>query len=139
STGMYVNERADIVGPVSNVSGRVEIYIPYWPKLKYAIQWDTATTAPNLTSVLADYWVGFKRRNAGYTFTKLRPLSSATRGNHEMIYQEFEWLQQDQSFSGVIGAWYCEESSRLYIVTYYDLDIDLIPNALKFFDSFVCH
>ena len=139
SSGMYVNERADIVGPVSNVSGRVEIHIPYWPKLKYAIQWDTVDTVPNLTSVLEDYWEGFKRRNAGLTFTKLEHLTSSRKENHEMIYQEFEWFQQDQSFPGVLGTWYCEESSRLYIVTYYDLNIDLIPNALRFFDSFVCH
>jgi CubicO group peptidase (beta-lactamase class C family) len=139
STGIIVTERIDIFPSISNSSGRIDTNTPAFPILKYSVMWDAYENSPDLTNILSDYWLNFESRNPLIVITKRENQISSMKENHLMKYQVFEWNDQETSFPGVISCWYCEESSRVYTIAYFDLDIDLVENSLEFIDSFICH
>ena len=55
----------------------------------------------------------------GTEITNIGPHMSMTKDGHEMIYQTFNLMEQGFAVPGIIGTWYCEESSKylqLYLV-----------------------
>ncbi|MFW9993618.1 MAG: serine hydrolase domain-containing protein [Candidatus Odinarchaeota archaeon] len=139
SDGMIIEERTDIVGVISNTSGQIDANTRMFPLLKYTVVWDTMESVSNLATVLDDHIKTFEVRNPHITYTRIGSLVTSMKDNHELLYQEFEMIEQGTMITGVICCWYCEESSRIYICLYYDLDSGLIENFKEFVTSFICH
>ena len=85
------------------------------------------------------YIEDFRTRNFLIEYQRVGPIYDSTKGNHEMIYQEFKMIEQGTSLWGVIGTWNCEETNRNYIFLYYDLDVNLIQHFKVYIQTFLCH
>ena len=136
---MFLEERSDIVGLLSDDKGRIDVNTGQFPLLKYEINWQTMITPPNLSQAINDYWDSFEIRNPTIPFTMIGPKIAGMKDSHFMLYQKVRWEQRGDSFLGMMFVWYCEDQSRLYSVVYYDLDIELENNALKFIETMQCH
>ena len=139
SNNLPIIERSDIIGLISNNSGRLDVNTGKFPILKYEIYWQSVISPPNLSQVLEEYWYSFEVRNPFLPFSWAGSRISGMKDSHNLLYQEIVLEQSGDSFPGVTFCWYCEDYSRFYVATYYDIDIDLVNNALKFINTINCH
>lgn len=139
SPGMRIDERSEISGPLSNSSGYVNVYNGKWPMLKYTVTWKNVSPVMNLQGEVNSYIQDFTSRNPSVDYLRVENVYNSTKDSHEMVYQEFQMIEQETSLWGVISSWYCEETSRSFIFLYYDLDVDLIKNFNNYISSFTCH
>jgi CubicO group peptidase (beta-lactamase class C family) len=68
---------------------------------------------------------------------------AASQGEHDAIYQSFEFDQQGFRLKGVTVAWYCTEDQRVYLFSYMTSlevsDEDVTARLQGHLDSFDCH
>jgi len=63
----------------------------------------------------------------------------ATKSGHQLLYQSFTVRGGGEVMRGVVGAWYCDESNRLFnLITLYSGE-DALALFQTYLDSFVCH
>jgi CubicO group peptidase (beta-lactamase class C family) len=103
TTGMIPDERTDIVGPVTNLSGRIDINTHTWPLLKYTIEWDTMETSSDLNELMENYLTNFKIRNPAISVVRKGSVITSLKDNHEMVYQEFKMIEQGTDIWGIIS------------------------------------
>jgi len=139
STGMTVDERSDIYGPLTNTSGRLDVNNHMWPLLKYTVVWETTTSKPDLITNIDNYISDFRARNSLIDYLRIGPIFNSTEGQHHRSYQEFKMIQQGDPFWGVISSWYCDDTNRSYIFLYYNLDVNIVQNFKEYISTFTCH
>lgn len=63
----------------------------------------------------------------------------ATKSGHQLLYQSFTVRGGGEVMRGVVSAWYCDESNRLFnLITLYSGE-DALALFQTYLDSFVCH
>jgi len=85
---------------------------------------------------------------SGTQLTDRGELKTSKKDGHEILYQYFNITESGITIQGIIGAWYCDEDDRifmLYLVHVPDLnqpDVlsqDLVQKWQWYLDSLVCH
>ncbi len=137
--GLNPAERIDIMS-VSETSGQVDVNSMTYPLFKYSLYWETNDTISSIGNVLDNHVTSFISRNPLITVTMTSSKVTTTKQNHPMIYQEFEMIEQGSKLFGVIGTWYCEETSKVFTIFYYNLEKDLVQSFLLFKETSIkCH
>jgi CubicO group peptidase (beta-lactamase class C family) len=137
--GMEPVERNDIMS-VSETSGQIDVNSRTYPLYKYTLYWETIETIPSLENVLDAHVTNFMSRNPLITVTMTSIKVTTPKENHSMLYQEFEMIERGSKLYGVAGTWYCEKTSKIFTVFYYDLEKDIVQTFLQFKESSInCH
>jgi CubicO group peptidase (beta-lactamase class C family) len=103
--------------------------------------WLQAEPDPDLEAHLAGF-VESAAQQSGVEFT-VGEARAFTKGEHEALYQPFDFKQQDVRLRGAIVAWYCPGSQRVFLLSYATnpevSDQDLTARLQEHLDSFGCH
>ena len=129
-------------GPASEASGMVQFHYGSSPYESIGVQWDTVERSPDLKAVLDDFAAVVE--NLGTEINKVDQPVSATKDDHELIYQRFEVNERGYTYPGVIGAWYCDDAERVYLLYFATIpelakQADPLTEFQRYLDSFVCH
>ncbi|MFW9993616.1 MAG: serine hydrolase domain-containing protein [Candidatus Odinarchaeota archaeon] len=133
----------------SDDSGQIEADMRNYPSTGISLLWDTVSSSPDLETVLDGYfgdymaWAG--PRYPIYVELKSRgSVMTSMKSDHEMVYQTYGTIEQGFSLKGIVGTWYCEETSRVYITVYWTMVSSISQQGLlaglqDFLDSLICH
>ncbi len=126
---------------VSTEAGLVQFRFDSYPFELIQVMWVQAQPGLDLEVYLAEF-VKSVSQQAGVEFT-VGESQASTKGDHEAVYQPFDFRQHGSRLRGVTLAWYCDESERVYIYNYATnpdvSDPDLAARVQAHLDSFVCH
>ncbi|MHA2333637.1 MAG: hypothetical protein ACXAEU_16555 [Candidatus Hodarchaeales archaeon] len=133
----------------SNDSGEIEADMRNYPSTGISLLWNTVSSPPDLETVLDtyfdDYMVWAGPRKPIYVELKGRgSVVTSMKGDHEMVYQTYSTIEQGFPLKGMASSWYCEETSRVYIVVYWTMintisQKGLLAGLQDFLGSFICH
>jgi len=129
-------------GEASETSGLVQFRYGASPYENISVQWDTVESSPNLQAALDEFSADL--RGLGVEINETGQTVSTTKGDHEFVYLSFEITEREYTYPGVIGAWYCEETDRIFILyAAYILElqerVDPLTEFQRYVDSFTCH
>jgi CubicO group peptidase (beta-lactamase class C family) len=126
---------------VTAEAGDVQFSILSWPLEIIQVVWFQAGPDLDLETSLA----GFLQIASQQPETELNLGEAATfaQGHHSAIQQPFEIEQSGLPMKGVVIAWHCAESQRVYFFSYVSnpevSDRDLAARLQEHLDSFNCH
>ena len=72
--------------------------------------------SPDLNEIIDTYIHDFKIRNPTISVVRKGSVITSLRDNHEITYQEFKMIEQGTDIWGIISTWYCEETSRNFVL-----------------------
>ena len=111
--------RAEEHGPLglgrpSNDSGMADFHMINCPHETFGVQWRTVDAAPNLLMAITDFIDLITDAETQIGRGELR--FSTTFAGHKVAYQRLDVVTGGDEVAGVVGAWYCEETSRLFVL-----------------------
>ena len=111
--------RAEEYGPLglgrpSNASGMADFHMINCPHETFGVQWRTVDAAPNLLMAITDFIDLITDTETQIGRGELR--FSTTLAGHKVAYQRLDVVTGGDEVAGVVGAWYCEETSRLFVL-----------------------
>jgi hypothetical protein len=129
-------------GPASEESGMVQFRYGASPYEIIGVQWDTVEGPPDLQVVLDDFAAVVE--SFGAEVNKVDQPVSGMKDDHELIYQRFEVNERGYAYPGVIGAWYCDDTRRVYLLYYATVPelakrTDTLTEFQRTLNTFVCH
>lgn len=129
-------------GTASETSGIVHVQYDGSPLSLVGVQWDSIAPPLDMQNSLKDFPAVLE--SLGPQVNASGEFSSTTRGGHELVYEPIDVTAGVFSFPGFIGAWYCEESERVYIFYYANIhelamQIDTLSEFQGYVDSFTCN
>lgn len=69
--------------------------------------------------------------------------AETTHAGHRVLYEDFAATTEGDGVNGILGAFYCDKSQRLFTMTMLSPAIrakeDLLEDFMTYLDSFVCH
>lgn len=142
-SGMHAEEHGiGWQGTASEASGLIQFHYGASPFETIGVQWDTVEGSPDLKAVLDDFSAGIER--LGAEVNEVGQPVSAMKDDHALIYQSFEVNERGYTYPGVIGAWYCDETGRVYLLYFATIPelakrIDPLTEFEGYLDSFICH
>jgi hypothetical protein len=126
---------------ISETSGLVQFNaIGASPEI-ITILWDAAGKGTDLEAYLEEFLASISQQPG----LQVRPgaVSSAWNGDHEMEVQFFDVVTEGISLEGVLGTWICEQSGRIFVVSYavdsQQAPQDLMATFEQHLDSLACH
>jgi CubicO group peptidase (beta-lactamase class C family) len=126
---------------ISSEAGLVQFQLLSYPFELVEAVWLQAEPDPDLEAHLAGF-VESASQPAGVEFTVGESRAFA-KGDHNALYQPFDFRQQDFRLRGATVVWYCTESQRVYAFSYATnpevSDQDLTARLQGHLDSFACH
>jgi hypothetical protein len=126
---------------VSSEAGIVQFQLFSYPFELVEAIWLQTEPDPDLEAHLAGF-VESASQQAGVEFT-VGEIQAFAKGDHEALYQSFDFKQQEFRLKGATVAWYCPESQRVFIFSYATnpevSDQDLTTRLQEHLDSFDCH
>jgi CubicO group peptidase (beta-lactamase class C family) len=129
-------------GAASEASGLVRFRYGASPYEIIGVQWDAVEASPDLKAALDDF--GAAVESLGTQIREIDQPVSAMKDGHELIYQPFEVNERGDTYPGVIGAWYCPDAGRVYLLYFATVPelakrIDPLTEFQRYMDSFACH
>ena len=129
-------------GPASEASGMVQFRYGTSPYEIIGVQWDTFEGSADLQAVLDEFSTVVE--SLGTEINEVDQLISAMKDDHDLIYQPFEVNERGYTYPGVIGAWYCDDTGRVYLLYFATVPelakrADPLTEFQRYLDSFVCH
>lgn len=126
---------------VSDRTGQVQFRLLSYPFELVEAVWLQAEPDPDLEAYLAAF-VESASQQAGVELTVGEPWAFA-KGDHEALYQPFDFRQQDFRLRGATVAWHCPQSQRVFFLSYATnpefSDQDVTARLQEHLDSFGCH
>jgi len=126
---------------LSDASGMTQFSLSFYPTEILNITWDTVSANIDIRQYVEDLRLSVSQQTGIHYDTG--PFSEAAQGDHPMLLQSFQSAAQDYSFSGITGAWYCDESERVYVVNYATSaempETDLMETFQGQLGAIVCH
>ena len=126
---------------VSDRAGQVQFQLLSYPFELVEAVWLQAEPDPDLEAYLAAF-VESASQQAGVEVTVGEPRAFA-KGDHEALYQPFDFQQQDFRLRGATVAWYCPQTQRVFFLSYATnpefSDQDVAARLQEHLDSFDCH
>jgi hypothetical protein len=129
-------------GDPSDDSGMADFHMAESPNEAFGVQWQTVETAPNLLLAIADFVEFITDVETQIVHQELR--FSTTLGGHTVAYQRLDVVTGGDEIAAVVGAWYCEETDRLFVLYSGVLDaltewIDPFATFERLITGFDCH
>jgi hypothetical protein len=127
------------VWAASEVSGQVKGQL--FPE-RISVTWDTAESALSPQIALDEFCAEAAGNGVGITWSG--PLVKSTKDDHELMHQFFNFTSEGQQLTGIIGAWRCDETNRIYTFYYMTLpevttQQDLLIEFGRYLDLLTCH
>lgn len=127
------------VWTASEISGQVKGHL--FPE-RISVTWDTAQSALSQQMALDEFYDEAIRNGVDITWSG--SLTTSTKGDHELMRRFFNFTSGGQHLTGVIGAWRCDESNRIYTLYYMNApevasQQDLAIEFQRYLDAFICH
>jgi hypothetical protein len=126
---------------VSDASGMVQFNTLYPPLEVISVVWDQAGDGVDVVQYLEAFLASLGQETGiAYDWGE----SSETRlGERDLALQFFRTTADGLAYSGVTGAWHCQEANRFYLLTYAVTPERAGEEVLAAFqqhlDSLVCH
>jgi hypothetical protein len=109
---------------------------------RISVTWDAAQSAVSPQAAMDEFYA--EATENGVNITWSGPLIKSTKDYHELVYQFFNFTSRGQPFTGLIGAWSCGETNRVY--TFYYMTFpeaatqqDLLTEFQRYLDVLTCH
>ena len=126
---------------ISSEAGLVQFQLFSYPFELVEAVWLQTEPDPDLEAHLAGF-VEAGSQQAGVEFT-VGDSRAFTKGDHEALYQPFDFKQEGFRLRGATVAWYCPESQRVFIFSYATnpevSDPEVTARLQEHLDSFNCH
>lgn len=123
----------------SEISGQVKGHL--FPE-RISATWDTVQSALSQQMALNEFY--YEATRNGVNIAWIGPLTKSTKDGHELTCQFFNFTSGEQHLTGIIGAWRCDETNRIY--TFYYMNIpevatqqNLLNGFQRCIDLFICH
>jgi CubicO group peptidase (beta-lactamase class C family) len=129
-------------GRTSKDSGLIQFHFGGSPYENLGAQWDTVQSTPNLESALEEFSVVVSA--LGVALNLKGDPSIWEVEDHEVLVQSFEVMDGEYTLPGVVGAWYCDETKRVFVVYFCTIPgveerIDPQSELLQYLETFECH
>jgi hypothetical protein len=109
---------------------------------RISVTWDTTQSAISPEAALDQFHT--EATESEVNITRSGPLIKSTKDSHELVYQFFNFTSRGPPLTGIIGAWSCDETNRIY--TFYYMSIpeatteqDLLTKFQRYLDVLICH
>jgi CubicO group peptidase (beta-lactamase class C family) len=102
------------LGEPSDVSGMAAFHMVDCPHETFGLQWRTVETAPNLIVAITHFLESMTDVDTQIVRQELR--FSTTLDGQKVAYQLLDVVTGGDEVAAVVGAWYCEETGRLFVL-----------------------
>jgi len=127
---------------VSNGSGMLLVTDDFYPRWFISAMWDAPSEADSLEEHLQTLLASVAEQ-PGFTQPKVSTWNRSKKTGHEMLFGDFRLATDADQFSGVIGAWICDQTGRMHIfITVTDAapeTEELLGMFHQLLDGFHCH
>jgi hypothetical protein len=129
-------------GEPSDDSGMADFHMVDSPNETFGVQWQTVESTPNLLLAIADFIEFITDAETQIVHQELR--FSETLDGHKAAYQRLDVVTGGDEVAAVVGAWFCEETGRLFVLYSAVLDaltewIDPFAYFERLIAGFDCH
>jgi CubicO group peptidase (beta-lactamase class C family) len=125
---------------ISDASGTIQVNSLSFPSEIVSILWETTEIGLSAKAYLAGY-LDYVSQESGLAITP-GASAEAWKDDHRLAIQFFDATADSLELAAVTGAWVCDETDRIFVVTYATgMDPspeDLMAGFQRYLDAFVC-